>query len=80
MATSTIRVFIDQCSGFLNSFRSCRSTGKPSPPRMIAMQIGMQIHGSDTNPIRLSVYSANPALLKDDTAWKTACQAARPTS
>ena len=51
--------------------RSSNSTGKPRPPTMTATAIGRQIHGSVTNPIRLSVYSAKPALLNAETAWKT---------
>lgn len=37
-----------------------------------------QIHGSPTNPMKLSVYSENPALLKALTAWKTPCHSAVP--
>ena len=55
MPVSTSLVFIVQCSGRVNSLRSCMITGKPSPPRMIAPAIGRQIHGSLTNPMRLSV-------------------------
>ena len=61
-----------------NSLRSCMMTGNPRPPRMIAAHIGRQIHGSVAKPIRLSLYSAKPALLNDDTEWKRACQAASP--
>jgi hypothetical protein len=59
---------------------SSSHTGKPSPPAITANAIGRQIHGSDTNPIRLSLYRANPALLKAETAWNTPRYAARPHS
>ena len=65
-------------------FRGCRSsrcssriTGNPIPPMITAAAIGRQIHGSVTNPIRLSEYSANPALLNADTEWKTPRYTAR---
>ncbi len=45
---------------------------------MIAAHIGRQIQGSEAKPIRLSVYSAKPALLNDDTEWNSACHAASP--
>ena len=38
---------------------------------MTAAAIGRQIQRSVTKPIRLSVYSAKPALLNAETAWKT---------
>ena len=46
---------------------------------MIAAQSGRQMNGSCANPIRLSLYSAKPALLKADTAWNVPCHAASPT-
>ena len=73
---STIRVFIDQCSGLRHSRASSRSTGKPSPPSTIAAHIGNVIHGSATKRTMLSLYSAKPALLKADTEWKTPCHTA----
>ena len=42
-----------------------------------ATAIGRQIHGSVANPIRLSEYNANPALLNADTAWNTPRYTAR---
>ena len=79
VAASTMRVFIVHRSVRRNSRRSCSSTGKPRPPRMIAAQIGRQMNGSEAKPIRLSLYSANPALLNDETEWNSACHAASPT-
>jgi hypothetical protein len=38
-----------------------------------------QIHQSPTKPTRLSLNSANPALLKADTAWKTPYQSDFPS-
>ena len=78
VAQSTILVFMLQCSGRRNSLRNCMMTGNPRPPRMIAAHIGRQIHGSVAKPIILSVYSAKPALLNDETEWYSACQAASP--
>jgi hypothetical protein len=40
--------------------------------------IGTQIHQSPTKPIRLSLNSEKPALLNDDTAWKTPYHRDRP--
>ena len=51
-------------------------TGNPSPPPMIARQIGTMIQGSSAKPMRLSLYRANPALLKDETAWNAPCHRA----
>ncbi len=51
-------------------------TGNPSPPPMIARQMGTMIQGSSAKPMRLSLYSANPALLKDETAWNAPCHRA----
>ncbi len=45
---------------------------------MIAAQIGRQISGSVANEMRLSLKSAKPALLNDDTAWNTPSQRAWP--
>ncbi len=41
---------------------------------MMASAIGMQIQGSPTKPMRLSLNRANPALLKADTEWKSPSQ------
>ena len=48
------------------------------PPAMIAAQIGNMIQASATNPMRLSLYSANPALLNAEIEWNTPCHTASP--
>ncbi|KEP72220.1 hypothetical protein HR12_48330 [Microbacterium sp. SUBG005] len=58
--------------------QSSMMTGKPRPPRMMAAQIGRQISGSVANDMRLSLKSAKPALLNDETAWKTPSQTEWP--
>lgn len=64
----------------LPRLRSARAnsnrTGKPIPPTTIAKHTGRMIIGSPTKPIRLSLCSANPALLKAETAWNTPCHTA----
>ncbi len=51
-------------------------TGKPSPPAMMARQMGVMIHGSAATPMRLSLNSENPALLNAEMAWNVPCQRA----
>ena len=51
--------------------RTSAITGKPSPPTTTAAMIGKRMNGSVAKPIRLSLYSANPALLYAEIAWNT---------
>ena len=68
----------DQVRGERSSRRSSRMTGNPIPPMITAAAMGRQMNGSVAKLIRLSLYSANPALLNDETAWNTPWYSARP--
>lgn len=68
--TTVRRVWVDQVRGCLRR-ASSNSTGKPMPPAMTPTVRGTQIHQSVTNPLRLSLKSAKPALLNADTPWNT---------
>src|SRR5690606_12467085 len=59
---------------------SSRITGNPMPPTITAAVTGREIHGSVTKPERLSLNSANPALLNADTAWNAPSHRAWPRS
>jgi hypothetical protein len=74
--TTVSRVWVDHVDGRRAFRTSSNSTGKPTPPAMTATVIGRQIHQSPTNPTRLSLNRAKPALLKAETAWKTPYQVA----
>ena len=73
---TTVTVLSVHRRGNTNRLRNSMITGNPSPPMMIAAQIGRQMKGSATNVMRLSLKRAKPALLKADTAWKTPSQRA----
>ena len=51
-------------------------TGKPRPPRITAASMGRHTHGSATKGVSPRGNRENPALLNDDTAWKTPFQVA----
>ena len=74
MPQTVSRVCTDHCRGVRQLRRSSNSTGNPRPPAMTATRSGGRSTASSTKPIRLSVYSAKPALLNAETAWKTPCQ------
>ena len=76
--TSTSRTVRFHRSGRRRSRRRVSTTGRPRPPKMIAAAIGRQMNGSEPKPMRLSLNSANPALLNAETAWKTPCHSAWP--
>jgi hypothetical protein len=54
VTTMVIRVSTDQVFGRRQVRASSNTTGNPSPPTITARAIGRLIHGSPTNPIRLS--------------------------
>ena len=51
-----------------------RSTGNPSPPKMTAREIAILMNQSFTNCIKLSLYSAKPALFQAEILWNTPCE------
>ena len=48
------------------------------PPAMMATHTGKMIQASETNPVRLSRKSENPALLNAEIEWNTPYQTAFP--